>query len=160
MKSRMTTCQASLCSPTQLNHYLGIQDCQCCKYPMTKHPSTPSPTEQPAPQDRMLREEQGCLSRQVHLVIKTLHTLLAGHTLWAPAMQVPNTKQSQALGSAPRPAQSNLVQTGREPSTLRAPQGSPQKTTSMSKQLKVSSIAPFENCLVESFCQLYVAGGR
>lgn len=76
MKLLMTTCQASRCSPTQLNHYLGILDRQCRKYPMMKHPSIPLPTEQQPSQDRMLREEEDRLSRQVHLVIKTLHTLV------------------------------------------------------------------------------------
>lgn len=69
-------------------------------------------------------------------------TLLAGRASQAPAVRVSNAKQRQGPQSTPRPAQSNLLQKGREPSTLRAPQGSSQKTTSVSKQLKVGSIAP------------------
>ena len=48
-------------------------------------------------------------------------------------------RQSQHFGFAPRTAQSNLLQKGRESSTLRAPQGSSGNTASVSKQLKVCS---------------------
>ena len=91
---------------------------------------------QDAGRERRLPQQAGALGDHRQ------DTLLASHASRAPAVQVPNARQGQPVGSAARPAQSNLLQKSREPSTLRAPQGSAQKSTSMSKQLKVSSGVP------------------
>lgn len=86
------------------------------------------------PRNRRLPEQAAADEDQDQDVLLRGSRNPAGQTV-----QGPNARQSQRFESDSRPTPSNLLPKGRGPSTLRAPQGSPPKAASVSKQLKVCS---------------------